>query len=30
MDVTETVDAGSIPGKVKSKIMKTGIHSFPV
>ena len=28
--VTETVDSGSIPGRVKPKIIKIGIHSFPV
>ena len=27
--VTETVDADSIPGRVKPKTIKTGIHSFP-
>ena len=27
---TEAVDSGSIPGRVKSKTMKFGIHSFPV
>ena len=26
---TETVDSGSIPGRVKSKTIKIGIHSFP-
>ena len=26
---TETVDLGSIPGRVKPKTIKTGIHSFP-
>ena len=25
---TETVDTGSIPGRVKPKTIKTGIHSF--
>ena len=27
---TETVDTDSIPGWVKSKTVKIGIHSFPV
>ena len=27
--VTETVDSGSIPDRVKSKTIKIGIHSFP-
>ena len=27
--VTETVDSGSIPGRVKPKTIKIGIHSFP-
>ena len=27
---TETVDSGSIPGRVKPKTIKIGIHSFPV
>ena len=27
--VTETVDSGSIPGRVKSKTIKIGICSFP-
>ena len=26
---TETVDSGSIPGRVKPKTIKIGIHSFP-
>ena len=26
---TEVVDLGSIPGRVKPKIIKIGIHSFP-
>ena len=26
---TEAVDTGSIPGRVKPKTMKIGIHSFP-
>ena len=26
---TEAVDTGSIPGRVKPKIRKIGIHSFP-
>ena len=26
---TETVDLGSIPGRVKPKTIKIGIHSFP-
>ena len=26
---TETVDSGSIPGRVIPKTIKTGIHSFP-
>ena len=26
---TETVDTGSIPGRVKSTTIKIGIHSFP-
>ena len=26
---TETVDTGSIPGRVKPKTIKIGIHSFP-
>ena len=26
---TEMVDTGSIPGRVKSKTIKIGIHSFP-
>ena len=26
---TETVDSGSITGRVKLKTIKTGIHSFP-
>ena len=26
---TETVDASSIPGQVKLKIIKVNIHSFP-
>ena len=26
---TEAVDSGSIPGRVKPKTIKTGIHSFP-
>ena len=26
---TEAVDAGSIPGRVKPKTIKIGIHSFP-
>ena len=26
---TETVDLGSIPGRVKPKSTKIGIHSFP-
>ena len=26
---TETVDSGSIPGRVKQKTIKIGIHSFP-
>ena len=27
---TEAVDLGSIPGRVKSKTVIIGIHSFPV
>ena len=27
---TETVDSGSIPGRVIPKTIKIGIHSFPV
>ena len=27
---TEGVDSGSIPGRVKPKTIKSGIHSFPV
>ena len=27
---TEGVDLGSIPGRVKPKTIKSGIHSFPV
>ena len=27
---TEAVDSGLIPGRVKSKTIKIGIHSFPV
>ena len=26
---TETIDSGSITGRVKPKTIKTGIHSFP-
>ena len=26
---TEAVDSGSIPGRVKPKTIKIGIHSFP-
>ena len=26
---TEAVDSGSIPGRVKTKTIKIGIHSFP-
>ena len=26
---TEAVDTGSIPGRVKPKTIKIGIHSFP-
>ena len=26
---TDTVDSGSIPGRVKPKTIKIGIHSFP-
>ena len=26
---TEAVDSSSIPGRVKSKTIKIGIHSFP-
>ena len=26
---TETVDSGSIPGRMKPKTIKIGIHSFP-
>ena len=26
---TETVDLGSIPGRIKPKNIKIGIHSFP-
>ena len=26
---TEVVDTGSIPGRVKPKTIKIGIHSFP-
>ena len=26
---TETVDSDSIPGRVKSKTIEIGIHSFP-
>ena len=26
---TETVDSGSIPGRVKPKTIKIGIHNFP-
>ena len=26
---TEVVDSGSIPGRVKPKTIKIGIHSFP-
>ena len=26
---TETVDSGSIPGRVQPKTIKIGVHSFP-
>ena len=29
MSATKTVDLGSIPNRVKPKIMKIGFHSFP-